>query len=333
VSALVKLDALRAEVEAASSPAELTELRAKALAEARAECRAGARAGAEADGGEEGMSATDTLVIYHAGCPDGFAAAWSVWHEYGDWARYEPWQYGDEPPFRAAGEQRLVIVDFSFKRPVMERLIAEWPSLICLDHHKTAQADLEGLPGCYFDMERSGAAMAWDYFSDGMPRPWVIDYVQDRDLWRFALPNSREVSAWTMAQPHTFEAWDALAAGGVENAVRLGGAIRIHVAHYCEHMAKQTRLGRVGGLTMPVVNAPMFNVSDLLHAVCLEYSALNNCPVAACAWWVRADGKVQHSLRSVGDIDVSEIAKQYGGGGHKNAAGFEADRCVAEFRS
>lgn len=28
------------------------------------------------------------------------------------------------------------------------------------------------------------------------------------------------------------------------------------------------------------------------------------------------------SLRSVGDIDVAEIAKQYGGGGHKNAAGF-----------
>jgi oligoribonuclease NrnB/cAMP/cGMP phosphodiesterase (DHH superfamily) len=32
------------------------------------------------------------------------------------------------------------------------------------------------------------------------------------------------------------------------------------------------------------------------------------------------DGGV--ALRSVGDFDVSEIAKQYGGGGHKNAAGF-----------
>lgn len=43
----------------------------------------------------------------------------------------------------------------------------------------------------------------------------------------------------------------------------------------------------------------------------------------ALGWWQRFDGKFQFSLRSRGDIDVSEIAKKFGGGGHKNAAGFQ----------
>jgi hypothetical protein len=45
-------------------------------------------------------------------------------------------------------------------------------------------------------------------------------------------------------------------------------------------------------------------------------------------WFVRSDGKYQYSLRSEGDFDVSAIAKSFGGGGHKNAAGFEADELV-----
>lgn len=271
-----------------------------------------------------------TRVIYHAQCPDGFCAAWAVWRAKGEKGiTYEPWQYGQPPPENVSG-QHLIVVDFSFKRPVMERLIEESASLLCLDHHKTAEADLAGLPGCHFDMNRSGAAMAWDYFhGDVHPRPWVVDYVQDRDLWRWALPNSREVSAWTMAQPHTFEAWNALLKSGSWQAIQMGSAIRTHIRHYCEHMVKHARYGVVGGISMPVVNAPMFNVSDLLHEVCAEHDGGNG--VASCAWWQRGDGRFQHSLRSTGELDVSEIAKQYGGGGHKNAAGFESARCEVKW--
>lgn len=43
------------------------------------------------------------------------------------------------------------------------------------------------------------------------------------------------------------------------------------------------------------------------------------------------DGSLKWSLRSTGNYDVSAIAKDFGGGGHKNAAGFtlvsdDADR-------
>jgi oligoribonuclease NrnB/cAMP/cGMP phosphodiesterase (DHH superfamily) len=276
------------------------------------------------------MNKERTIVVYHAGCPDGFAAAWAVWRAVGDDAEYIPCQYGGALPTVDAATN-VIIVDFSFKRPEMEKLIVNSRTLLCLDHHKTAEKELEGLKGCYFDMDRSGAAMAWDYFhGDALPRPWLIDYVQDRDLWRWELPDSRAVSAWVMAQPHEFEAWDKLCTAGLQPAIELGSAIRTHIAHYCEHMEKQARWGVLAGVKMPFVNAPMFNVSDLLHYICELESMAQGCQMAACAWWERGDGQVQHSLRSIGDIDVSEIAKKFGGGGHKNAAGFEADRCMVE---
>lgn len=277
------------------------------------------------------------LVIYHAGCPDGFAAAWAVWQKYGgNPATYVPWQYGQDPP-KVNKTTDLIIVDFSFKRTEMETLISESHSLLCLDHHKTAETELQDLPGCFFDMNRSGAAMAWDYFhADLIPRPWVIDYVQDRDLWQWKLRKSKEVSAWIMAQPHEFWAWNQLHKEGLETAIGLGSAIRLHIAHYCEHFLKHVRRGTVGGIEMPTVNAPMFNVSDLLHVICEQEQAMNDLenikvPVAACAWWFRGDGNVQHSLRSIGDLDVAEIAKSFGGGGHKNASGFESENCEVRF--
>lgn len=266
-----------------------------------------------------------TRVLYHASCPDGFASAWAIWRRFGDAYDYEPWQYGQDPPV-VDSKTTLILVDFSFKRQEMEKLIASSHSLLCLDHHKTSEAELKGLRGCYFDMNRSGASMAWDFFhGDHAPRPWLIDYVQDRDLWTWKLPNSKEVSAWVMAQPHLFEAWNSLLEEGLEIAIKLGCAIRIHIGHYCEHYLKHVRTGSIGMMKMAIVNAPMFNVSDLLHTVC-ESSGL-----PACAWWQRGDGKLQYSLRSIGDTDVSEIARAFGGGGHKNAAGFESNGCAHAF--
>ena len=59
-----------------------------------------------------------------------------------------------------------------------------------------------------FDMERSGAGLTWDYFYPGRPRPWLIDYVEDRDLWRFKIEDAEVVNAYISTIPYTFEAWD-----------------------------------------------------------------------------------------------------------------------------
>jgi nanoRNase/pAp phosphatase (c-di-AMP/oligoRNAs hydrolase) len=112
------------------------------------------------------------LVIYHGNCPDGFTAAWVTARKLGD-VELLAAKYGDDPPLEEATGRRVVIVDFSYPREKLEQLHATG-SLLVLDHHKTAEADLQGLPYCVFDMQRSGARLAWDYFREGYPVPWVV---------------------------------------------------------------------------------------------------------------------------------------------------------------
>src|ERR1700755_107865 len=153
------------------------------------------------------------LIVYHGHCPDGFTAAWAA-HRALKKPDLEPelyvGEYGAEPPYDLARNRDVYVVDFSYKRPQLEQLRAAARNLLVLDHHKTAQADLEGLDYCVFDMNRSGAGITWDYFfGDFSPRALIVDYVEDRDLWRFKLPHSEEISLRIRLTPHTIEAFGA----------------------------------------------------------------------------------------------------------------------------
>lgn len=67
-----------------------------------------------------------------------------------------------------------------------------------------------------------------------------------------------------------------------------------------------------------VVNTPYNFASDTCHEILEHCDSIDY----AMAWFQRADGQFQYSLRSKGDFDVSEVAKKFGGSGHKNASGF-----------
>jgi hypothetical protein len=114
------------------------------------------------------------LVIYHGKCPDGMTAAWAVRKALGE-GDYVPANHGDAPPDVAGRD--VVIVDFSYRRAIMEAMFAEAKSLLVLDHHKSAEAELADLPFATFDMGRSGAGMAWDWFHPGQPRPALVNLV------------------------------------------------------------------------------------------------------------------------------------------------------------
>jgi len=261
------------------------------------------------------------LVLYHANCMDGFSAAWAVWKKFGDAdTEYLPAKYGDAPP--DVTDRDVVIVDFSYKRDVMLTLNRAANQLLCLDHHKTAEADLKDLPFARFDMERSGAGMAWDHFHT-VQRPWLIDYVEDRDLWRFMLEDSKEVNALvnTVAR-ESFDVWDKLSRMDRDEAAQKGSGALAFLDSYVHEMLSQARTLSFCGYEVPVVNAPYVGISELV-------SALAEGVPFAVGWFQRADGMYQYSLRSRGDFDVTEIAKRFGGGGHKQAAGF-VSKCVPE---
>jgi nanoRNase/pAp phosphatase (c-di-AMP/oligoRNAs hydrolase) len=259
------------------------------------------------------FEAYDT-IIYHGSCPDGWCAAYLA-KQVNPLARLVPYTHGAPVDVEQYRGRDVLMVDISWPRPLMDQLYAAARHLLVIDHHKTAQASLDGFTNAVFDMEKSGAGLTWDTLRLG-PRPWYVNYVEDRDLWRWVYPDSRAVSAYVMALPHTEEAWNALAALTPFEAAQKGRAIMLHIDHYIDSVVRQRQMGTLQGLTTAVINAPYVNISDVCHQLC-SYAQVG------LGWFERGDGQIQFSLRSEGDIDVSAIAKGFGGGGHKNASGFQ----------
>ena len=277
------------------------------------------------------------LVIYHGNCADGFSAAWCFWRKYGAGADYVAGVYQQAPPDVTGRD--VYLVDFSYKRPVVEAMLAAANSVTLIDHHKTAiddllplyeVADFErqalGVPPRFHwfcDLNRSGATLAWDYLFPGEDRPLLLGHVEDRDLWRFKLPGTREIQAFVFSHEYTFELWDKLMSADQVELLKMtaaGAAIeRKHHKDVAELVAVCKRRMVIGGLDVPVASMPYTMVSDAAHLMAQGE------PFAAC-YWDTAEGRV-FGLRATDDgVDVSEVAKLYGGGGHAKAAGFKVPR-------
>lgn len=268
------------------------------------------------------------LVIHHGHCMDGFTAAWVCWRQLGDKAEYFAADYppgGQETELPDVAGREVIMVDFCVGRDQLLRLEREAESLVVLDHHKSHEEACRGLSFCTFDMEQSGAGLAWRYFRGVTNPPWLVSYVEDRDLWRFALPDSKAVNAYIATHRQNFSAWDALHRGGKNAAVSRGRAILAYIDRYVAEMSEQARrITFAGHDDIPVVNAPYINTSELVGSLAQD-------ALFAVGWFQRGDGMYQYSLRSRdGDppFDVSELAKQFGGGGHAQAAGFAVKELV-----
>lgn len=286
------------------------------------------------------------VCIYHGGCDDGFAAAWAVRQAIGN-CEFYPGVYQKEPPDVA--NRDVIFVDFSYKRPVLEAMSRSANSILILDHHKTAAEDLAGLQAPFgagwqrhldnvyqdtcegvggkmyasFDMARSGAMMAWEFFHPDADVPEFIRYIQDRDLWRKQLPNGDEFTIALRSYPQDFDVWTRLIAAGPRALIDEGHAIQRYYRRRVDELKASAYMATLDGAPIWIANAPYFAASEVAGELALE----RNLCFGACYFEVSA-GRWQYSLRSSTEFDVSEVAKKFGGGGHKGAAGFTVDRPV-----
>ncbi len=257
-----------------------------------------------------------TVVLYHADCADGFGAAWALWKKYPD-AQYLPVEHGHPPP-SGLDEAHVVMVDFSYPRAVIERLAESTASFRVLDHHVTAQTALAGLPYAYFDMKKSGAVLAWEW-AHPEPAPWLLLYIQDKDLWEWRLPKSREINAALTSYPFDFQVWDGLTQETLEVE---GRAILRQEDVLISKIVRESVLVEFEGETVPAVYSPVMT-SQIGERLCAGFPF--------CIIWHQRDGRRFFSLRSKpGTVDVSAIAARHGGGGHVNAAGFSVPLQVAD---
>lgn len=264
------------------------------------------------------------LIIYHANCLDGFGAAYAAYAYFSlknIEAEYCAASHGDEPPDCEGRE--VYIVDFSYKRDVLKAICTVASKVTILDHHVTAQEELEGLEQEHanltvvFDMEKSGAVLSWEHFHQtAVPR--LLAHVQDRDLWRFAIEGTDEINTALISYPFTFEFWEQLATSE-ERLAELraeGVTLNRYRRQIIEQYKSRAFIGRLAGYEVPMVNAPHVIISELLGELAMEY------PFAA--GYQDKGSKRSWSLRSRrdGGEDVAKIAEHFGGGGHRNAAGF-----------
>tara|TARA_B100000686_G_scaffold343635_1_gene424822 strand:+ start:5422 stop:6408 length:987 start_codon:yes stop_codon:yes gene_type:complete len=292
-------------------------------------------------------------VFYHHPCLDGTTAAWAAYQKLGDTASYIGLDHSDYETItetilnNVTPETIAVFLDFAPRREVLENIIDHVKGIEIFDHHISAQKSLAAFSDhskCHivFDMDRSGAGMAYDIFSDGSPRPLFINLVEKLDLYqpqKFDTPDqfydvSAHLSSIDVDRPL------AQMLPVIDELIQQSDVQWFEQAGHPKRMAYREKIEEVldgmeminlalldhadGCYQVPSVNA---RIDDLGH----EFSPmlLSACPhekKMGLIWHRHSDEVVKVSLRSDQKIDVSmvaeEMAEKYGenGGGHKGAA-------------
>lgn len=263
----------------------------------------------------------EIVVIYHGECPDGFSAAWVAWKRFGDQADYVPGHYQELPP-EGLADKEIYILDFSFPADIMAKIIKENKRVVVIDHHKSAEESVKMAHEYVYEMNHSGAVLAWQYFYPDSEAPWLLRYIEDVDIWKLELPDIFAMILILNTFNKDFQTWNKLAEE-LENESMRGQYIeqgktmlKYENKLMSEIMDSNKEVVKFEGYEIYAINAPHAFASQMGNALCREKP-----PIAIVWQW--SGGKMEVSLRSDGSADVSEIAKKYGGGGHKAAAGFK----------
>ncbi|MEM9422307.1 MAG: hypothetical protein AAF986_07370, partial [Pseudomonadota bacterium] len=228
----------------------------------------------------------------------------------------------------------VYIVDFSFPLSVLEKMKESHNALTVIDHHKTALGELSGFSRAFFDLDESGATLTWKHLFPDEPIPEFLQYVRDHDLWKYQKPFSRQVKSAMRSRMDLDDDIETLFASCDEIAEQFSvdEFAKVGQPSFAKRMAEVRAKAAghawavIGGYRVPVAEAYRY-YSEVAHLLCEMYLER---PFAAC---YRSQAGIRvWDLRSVGEFDVSEIAQEYGGGGHLNASGFaDPDRKIEIF--
>jgi oligoribonuclease NrnB/cAMP/cGMP phosphodiesterase (DHH superfamily) len=264
---------------------------------------------------------SDNIVVYHKGCMDGIAAAWAAWVVFPNW-QYMPGQYQtafDVEEFRG---KTVYMVDFSYPLKQMKAILEVCERVVLLDHHKTCFDMLEQLgPHSKLDSSRctnnnSGCIISWRYFHTEEP-PQLLLHIEDRDLWKFNLNDTRAIIAAAFSYDYNnLVIFDSMI--GKEELLCIEGQILLRDQSSRVAKAVAGAMERDGHWE---ANALPDITSELGNKLCSTPLSNGEMPTYAHIWFVAKD-MLNHSLRSIGLFDVSKIASEKGGGGHRNAAGY-----------
>lgn len=267
------------------------------------------------------------IVIYHKNCKDGIASAWVAHKYFNNNAEYiacDDWKVLPEyvTNHNDLENTEVYIIDFSFEKETLLNLESKCKKLVILDHHIGAKEAVESIKNHMYGIEDSGCMLAWKYFYPNVDIPLAIQYVSDSDTWTNVMPDYKYINSYIHKSDSelTIEAFDNLVSeledkGKFEEIRKMGKVLRDSYEANINIYIKKAELINFDGYDVYSVNAPSEIRSDLGHELALKTNTFS-------VIFYYLEGKWKVSLRSVKDFDVSIIAKNHGGGGHKNAAAF-----------
>ncbi len=269
------------------------------------------------------------MIVYHGGCSDGFAAALCGYLVKGDQIDYYEGKFTNNREddhlidyLKGKREVNLVILDFSYSKSFMLKLKEICQKVILLDHHITAQNELKEFEWCYFDQDRSGCTIGWEYFMGNTEYPELLKLIEDRDLWRWTYPNNKEfTSAFYNLVPFDFNEYGSF----IDNSEKInqyidkGKTILEYIESENRKHAKSVYRVKTATKTIGFLNL-INNISEFGNYI------TNNDDIDFAVLWFydHSTQTIKGSLRSAkgSSNDCSQLAKALGGGGHFNAAGF-----------
>lgn len=268
------------------------------------------------------------IIFYHKNCADGFGAAWAARKLIAPPTGLQliPIDFGSSHDMnKLAGSPSNTTVLFFDVVPDMEwlqnDLLSKYPNVEIHDHHVSNRDLGKQYNKYYFNNNLSGCILAWNKLSsligENNPAPLLLQYVQDRDLWKWKLENSHLVNDYIITFPMNDYYWDKISEDIEKdiNRVLFGGSlIGMHRTKQIDFMSQNTYKIQYENKTYIVSNCSYAH-SEFGSFLVNEY----NCFGAIL--WSFDGNKIRVSFRSKNNNDVSIVAKSLGGGGHKNAAG------------
>ena len=294
------------------------------------------------------MTYKPDVVYYHHPCTDGSSAVAVVYNYYegkgGETIAYEPFDYGNMSDIKvmldACRGKHVLFVDSCMKGEDMQALQVTAESITILDHHKTAEAQMvdfirddvtldnlekelvEQKTIFIYTEDRSGASLAYRFFYSDII-PVFIEYVEDVDLGKFELPNAHDFKFWSRSLSFEIDTYReciwGLTREDMPDIFSKGAAIKAYVDQQLERIIAGSRALNIGKFVIPYVVTD-YAFSAEAAGKLLDESASD----IGIGFYFSAKG-LGASIRSQGGADSTIIAKQFGGGGHRNAAGFNIE--------
>jgi oligoribonuclease NrnB/cAMP/cGMP phosphodiesterase (DHH superfamily) len=269
-------------------------------------------------------------LLYHDKCPDGFGSKYAFYRRFKDEIEYLAISHNEKKyygvPETDLLNRKIYMADICCQRQDLEYL-AKYSDITVLDHHLTSANNCGDLEYCHFDMSHSGSVLSWNFCFPNTEAPFLLRCIEDRDIWKWKIPNSKTYLSVIDSYPKTLESWAIMEIELESPELRKkflveGEAIERHSDILIDRLSRNSYLKKVQGYEVPVVNAPLFQ-SEVLAKLSEEF------PFAIGYYF---NGKnyicsLRSNKKNPNAVNVSEIASKIakGGGGHFNASGCQID--------